>query len=226
MRPVRIRSSARPRPTMRGRRWVPPSISGTPQRRSGKPRVEPSAAIRRSHHSASSRPPARHQPGDGGDRGLGRREAREAERALRGRRGGPEGLDRLEVGAGAERDVAGAGEHEHARLVVGLEAAVAVAQRLGGRAVDRVAALRAVDREQDGGGADALVADRLGERGWGGPCAPSGANRRPLGSAPEARPCYPALRVCCFRSASPQAHNTREMKGTMMTVVNSTWSPA
>ena len=35
MRPVRIRSSARPRPTMRGSRWVPPSISGTPQRRSG-----------------------------------------------------------------------------------------------------------------------------------------------------------------------------------------------
>ena len=35
MRPVRIRSSARPMPTIRGSRCVPPSISGTPQRRSG-----------------------------------------------------------------------------------------------------------------------------------------------------------------------------------------------
>ena len=35
IRPVRIRSSARPSPTIRGSRSVPPSISGTPQRRSG-----------------------------------------------------------------------------------------------------------------------------------------------------------------------------------------------
>ena len=49
-------------PTIRGSRCVPPSISGTPQRRSGKPRREPGCAIRRSHHSASSSPPARHQP--------------------------------------------------------------------------------------------------------------------------------------------------------------------
>ena len=47
---------------MRGSRWVPPSISGTPQRRSGKPSAESWVAIRRSHHSASSSPPARHQP--------------------------------------------------------------------------------------------------------------------------------------------------------------------
>ena len=47
---------------MRGRRCVPPSISGTPQRRSGKPSAESSVAIRRSHQSASSSPPARHQP--------------------------------------------------------------------------------------------------------------------------------------------------------------------
>ena len=35
MRPVRISSRARPMPTTGGSRWVPPSISGTPQRRSG-----------------------------------------------------------------------------------------------------------------------------------------------------------------------------------------------
>ena len=80
MRPVRIRSSARPSPTIRGRRWVPPSISGTPQRRSGKPSVEPSAAIRRSHHSASSRPAGQAPARDRGDRRLGRRQAGEAER--------------------------------------------------------------------------------------------------------------------------------------------------
>ena len=61
-RPERISSSARPMPTMRGSRCVPPSIRGTPQRRSKRPKVEPSVAIRRSHHSASSTPPARHQP--------------------------------------------------------------------------------------------------------------------------------------------------------------------
>ena len=47
---------------MRGSRCVPPSTSGTPQRRSGKPSADSWVAIRRSHHSASSSPPARHQP--------------------------------------------------------------------------------------------------------------------------------------------------------------------
>ncbi len=61
-RPVRIISSARPIPIRRGIRWVPPSISGTPKRRSVKPSFAVSVAIRRSHHSASSSPPARHQP--------------------------------------------------------------------------------------------------------------------------------------------------------------------
>ena len=47
---------------MRGSRCVPPSTSGTPQRRSGKPSAESCVAIRRSHQSASSSPPARHHP--------------------------------------------------------------------------------------------------------------------------------------------------------------------
>ena len=41
---------------------MPPSISGTPQRRSAQPKVAPALAIRRSHQSASSRPPARQWP--------------------------------------------------------------------------------------------------------------------------------------------------------------------
>ena len=155
MRPVRIRSSARPMPTIRGRRCVPPSISGTPQRRSGKPSVEPSVAIRRSHHSASSSPPARHQPQIAAIVGL--------DGVSRVKPNGPSGaveprgeaLDRLEVGARAEGDAAGAGDDEHARVVVGLEGRKRLQQLVGRRPVDRVAALLAVDGQD--GGADALI---------------------------------------------------------------------
>jgi hypothetical protein len=45
-------------PTTRGSRTVPPSISGTPHRRQNTPNVAVSATTRRSHQSASSRPPA------------------------------------------------------------------------------------------------------------------------------------------------------------------------
>ena len=159
MRPVRMRSSARPRPTMRGRRCVPPSISGTPQRRSGKPSVEPrpddaQVAPQRELEAAGQAPAA-----DRGDRRL-------ATAVRRVKPSGPvgrvealgEGLDRLEVGARAERDAAGAGEDQHARVVVGLEARRRPRAARGGRPVDGVAALRAVDG-QDRGGADPLVAD-------------------------------------------------------------------
>lgn len=57
-RPVRIRSSARPCPTIRGRRTLPPSISGTPKRRQNTPQMASSAITRRSASSASSSPPA------------------------------------------------------------------------------------------------------------------------------------------------------------------------
>ena len=78
----RARGRARgPCPTMRGSRWVPPSISGTPQRRSVKPkrasrRRDPQVAPQR-ELEAAGQAPAR----DGGDRRLRRGEAREAERA-------------------------------------------------------------------------------------------------------------------------------------------------
>ncbi len=57
-RPVRMRSMARPWPIRRGRRTVPRSNSGTPKRRQNTPKTASSAATRRSHHRASSRPPA------------------------------------------------------------------------------------------------------------------------------------------------------------------------
>ena len=106
MRPVRIMSSARPSPTMRGRRWVPPSISGTPKRRSVKPSLASSVAMRRSHQSASSSPPARHQPEIAAIVGFGEIRRREAERAVLELEPRGEALDRLEVGAGAEGQLA------------------------------------------------------------------------------------------------------------------------
>ena len=74
---------------------------------------------------------------------------------------GGEGLDRLQVGAGAEGEVAAAGEDHDARVVVVLEPLVRVGQQRGGRAVDRVAALLAVDGD-DRGRAAAFVEDLLG----------------------------------------------------------------
>ena len=61
-RPVRIRSMARLSPISRGSRTVPPSISGTPQRRQNTPSVASDSATRRSHQSANSRPPATAYP--------------------------------------------------------------------------------------------------------------------------------------------------------------------
>ena len=61
-RPLKIRSMARPWPMIRGSRTVPRSHSGTPKRRQNTPKTASSAATRRSHQSASSRPPATANP--------------------------------------------------------------------------------------------------------------------------------------------------------------------
>ena len=180
-RPEITRSSARPLPTIRGSRCVPPSISGTPKRRSVKPKRALGVATRRSHHSASSKPPARHQPDTAAIVGFG--EARRVKPSGPSGRSsrGPMRVERLQVGAGAERLLARARDDEHARAVVGDERAEGLVQRLGGRAVDRVAALRAVDGD-DRGGAGALVVDQRGggatsrracRRGRGAPSRPS-----------------------------------------------------
>ena len=176
MRPVRIMSSARPRPTMRGRRWVPPSISGTPKRRSVKPSLASSVAIRRSHQSASSRPAGEAPARDRGDRRLGRDQAREAERAVLELEARAEALDRLEVGAGAEGKLARAGDTSTRASSSATKRAVALGQQLGGRTVDRVAALLAVDREHRRGAA-ALVGDAA--IGHGGRSFSDCSHRRP-----------------------------------------------
>ena len=146
VRPVSTRSSARPVPITRGSRCVPPSISGTPQRRSAQPndgvgggdaQVAPQRELEAAGEAVA---------GDGGDRGLGGDEAREAERAAG--RVGVERLDRLQVGAGAERLVARAREDEDRGVIVGLEAVEGVEQGLRRVAVDGVVPLRPVDRDE------------------------------------------------------------------------------
>ena len=57
-RPVSIKSRARESPIKRGSLIVPPSISGTPNRRQNTPSTASSSITRRSHHAASSNPPA------------------------------------------------------------------------------------------------------------------------------------------------------------------------
>src|SRR5215217_4133948 len=69
-RPVRMRSMARPWPTIRGRRTVPRSTRGTPTRRLSTPKAAPSAATRRSHQRASSRPPPTAGPSTAASTGL------------------------------------------------------------------------------------------------------------------------------------------------------------
>ena len=155
IRPVRIMSSARPMPTIRGRRWVPPSISGTPQRRSGKPSfarlgADPQVAPERQLEAAGQAQPeiAAIVGFDGVSRVKPSGPSRPRLQPLLGdplvvhRR-----RDRLQVGAGAEGLVAGAGEDQDPRLVVGLELAIGLEQLVGGVRVDRVPALGAIDGE-------------------------------------------------------------------------------
>ena len=172
---------------MRGRRWVPPSISGTPKRRSVKPSLASSVAMRRSHQSASSSPPARHQPEIAAIVGLGeiRREKPSGPSWKLEPR--PEALDRLEVGAGAEGQLAGAGDHQHARLVVVDEVPVGLGQQAGGGPVDRVAALLAVDRD-DRRRAAALVGDRVGHAREASQTVHTGARRGPRACAVQIPP--------------------------------------
>ena len=57
--PVSIIQRALPWPMMRGKRWVPPSMKGTPQRRLRAPNSALAEAMRKSHQHASSMPPAK-----------------------------------------------------------------------------------------------------------------------------------------------------------------------
>ncbi len=119
---------------IRGSRWVPPSISGTPKRRSVKPSREPSVGYPQVAPQRQLEPAGQAPAADRGDGRLRRREPGEPQRPVGQPQPRRERLDRLQVGARAERLAARAGEHQHARLVVGLEPAVGLGQQVGGRA--------------------------------------------------------------------------------------------
>src|SRR5437763_512293 len=109
-----------------------------------------------------------------------------------------ERLDGLQVGAGAEGDATGPGEHERARLVFGLEAQVGLVQRLRGRSVDGVAPVLAVDRDHRGAPA-ALVAHRAGfAHALRSATSPLASERRRRSTC--ARPC--ALPCACRTAAA------------------------
>ena len=159
-RPVRISSRARPMPTTRGRRWVPPSTSGTPQRRSKKPKVEPGVAIRRSHQRASSRPPARHQPSTAAIAGF------EGVRRLKPI--GPAGSSTSRSSALRSAPAQKASPPAPVRTRTRAPSSASNSSKpwrssLGGGAVDGVAALGPVDR-QHRRRADPLVANLVAHR--------------------------------------------------------------
>ena len=152
-------------PMSRGRRTVPRSHKGTPKRRQNTPKTASSAATRRSHHRASSRPPATAWPSTAAITGL-----------VRVIRVGPIGPGpwsgigrrspvghRLEVGPGAE-GATGAGQHGHTGRLVGLEGLEGLPQGHGRRRVDGVAHLGPVDGH-DGDRTVALGVDRAGAVG-------------------------------------------------------------
>ena len=144
-RPVRIRSRARPSPTMRGRRTVPPSTRGTPKRRQNTPKTASSAATRRSHQTASSRPPATAWPSTAAMTGFDSAEPGGTHRTrsvLGDAVAGPR-RHGLEVGAGAERP-AGAGQDGDGGTGVGVERLEG--RRAGRSAVGRSTALRRAGR--------------------------------------------------------------------------------
>ena len=83
IRPVRSSSFARPTPTIRGSRCVPPVLGVTARRTSGSPSFAVSAATRRSQQSASSSPPPSALPSIAAIVGIGRAASRWATRASR-----------------------------------------------------------------------------------------------------------------------------------------------
>ena len=161
-RPVRIRSMARLAPISRGRRTVPPSMSGTPHRRQKTPNTAFSSTTRRSHHRASSRPPATAWPAMAAITGFDNRS-----------RVGPigpspspltrlasAGADGLEVGAGAE-GTALAPQDGDGGVRVGVEGPEAVRQGFRSLAVHRVAGVGAGE-DQGGDGSESF--DAYGRR--------------------------------------------------------------
>ena len=105
-------------PTSRARRWVPPPPGMMPSRISGWPSWPSRLPMRKSQARASSQPPPRAKPADGGDRRPGdgghRVEGRAGSAAPSSRRPRRGAAELADVGAGGEDPVA-AGDDDRAR---------------------------------------------------------------------------------------------------------------
>ena len=126
-----ISSFARPMPTTRGRRCVPPQPGMIPIDTSGWPSFAAADAYRMSHASASSQPPPRAKPLTAAIVGLGIVSSSVAVSCPRSPQAcacsmsiAGHGLD---VGAGDERPLAGSGQHDDANVGVAGELGQAVA---------------------------------------------------------------------------------------------------
>ncbi len=127
-------------PTMRGRRWVPPSTRGTPYRRSRQPNTDvrarhPEVAPER-HLQAAGYAEALHR-GDGRLADPGSREPEEPSRAI-------DQIEALEVCTGREMATL-AVENPHIGVVVFFEPPPRVGEALRRGAIDGIPALLAVD---------------------------------------------------------------------------------
>ncbi len=148
-RPVRMRSSAWLWPISRGQ----PDGAAVDERDAPSPAVDAEGGVGRRHPQVAPHgqlEPAGHRMAlDRGDDRLGQQHPRRSHRAVTVD-GDPVAApvgDPLEIGTRAER-AAGAREHGDGQVVVGLEAAEGVGQRVGRRTVDRVAHLGSVDRDR------------------------------------------------------------------------------
>jgi hypothetical protein len=134
---------------------VPPSISGTPQRRQNTPNTARARGHAQVAHQGQLQAAGHRVAFDRGDHRLAEVDP--------GRPHGPGavacGVDPvaprrvahgLQVGAGAEMATT-AVQHRHAQVVIGLEGLEGRAQRVRGRPVDGVSAMRAVQRDGEHG---------------------------------------------------------------------------
>ena len=206
------------RGSFRGSRNRPPAPATRPRFTSGTPNVALSDATTRSQASTSSVPPASAGPSTAAITGLVALALHEAAEpaALRRQARRVAGVDRLEVGAGAE-DVAllrpGAGEDADPDLVVLLESVDRRLDALGHIAVDRVAGLRSVDRDDGDVPLEFVVDDHGGARyrQRAVPLRCSAMSRRTQrtsagGTHPGVRPRWHAARLGCrARRAVPRA---------------------
>ena len=183
---------------------MPPSISGTPQRRQKTPRTASSSATRRSHHSASSSPPATACPAIAAITGLRQPQPGRPHRAV------PVGLDAVagrradgsQVGAGAERAALAVQDGDRG-VRVGVERAEGVRQRRRGAPST---ALRACGRDSRTvvTGPVALHRDRLACASAGTASAAEPRRSPPVPSATGSPAASSASTICCTSGLARQ----------------------